>query len=277
MFLRDHPLMSCWGFRNWPPVWSRIRGAGDKHAKGEIGILTSVKFANALPTNRCFLNIYYQDSEYMGCLLFDKPIFCRQIAKLLQGCCGHAISEIGSLDVSNIVLKGIQAIKKYGHTQAQRQANPSILLNGLLASAIAMTQADRGNIQLFEPASGGLKIKVQRGFKQPFLDFFDEVHVGQAACGTALKTAERVVVEDVTNNPIFVGTAALEVMLDAGALAVQSTPLVSPFGHTLGVLSTHYRKPHRPHARELDVLDRLAYQTIKCIGLTLQPGQVFVS
>src|SRR5262247_5054 len=174
-------------------------------------------------------------------------------------------------------VKGIQAIKKYGHTQAQRQANPSILLNGLLASAIAMTQADRGNIQLFEPASGGLKIKVQRGFKQPFLDFFDEVHVGQAACGTALKTAERVVVEDVTNNPIFLGTAALEVMLDAGALAVQSTPLVSPFGHTLGVVSTHYRKPHRPHAGELDILDRLAYQTIKCIGLTLQPGQVFVS
>jgi hypothetical protein len=140
-----------------------------------------------------------------------------------------------------------------------------------------MTQAVMGNIQLFEPASGGLKIKVQRGFKQPFLDFFYQVHAGHAACGTALKSGERVVVEDVTKSPIFLGTAALEVMLDAEVLAVQSTPLVSPFGDTLGVFSTHYRKPHRPHTRELDVLDRLAYQTIKCIRLRLQPGQVFVS
>jgi GAF domain len=269
MLLRDHPLMSCWGFRNWPPIWSRTRGAGDKHPRGEIGILTSVKFSNALPTDKFFLNIYHQDSEYMGCLLFDNPIFCRQIAKLLKGCCGHAISEIGSLDVSNILLKGIQENKKYGDSQVQRQANPSILLNGLLAAAIAMTEAEMANIQLFEQASGGLKIKVQRGFKQPFLDFFDEVDAGQAACGTALKTGERVVVEDVTSNPIFLGTAALEVMLDAGALAVQSTPLFSPFGHTLGVFSTHYRKPHRPDTRELQVLDRLSYETIKCIGLTL--------
>src|SRR5262249_19226298 len=207
----------------------------------------------------CFLTIYYEESDYMGCLLFDNRIFCRQIANLLQDCCGLPIAEIGSLDLSDILMVATRENKKHWHTRKvpETHANPSILLLGLLDSAIAATQADMGNIQLFKPALGGLKIEVQRGFKQTFLDFFDEVHEGQAACGTALKAGERIVVEDVTKSPIFLGTSALEVLLAAGARAVQSTPLIS-LGHTLGMFSTHYREPHRPLDRELYVLDQLA-------------------
>jgi hypothetical protein len=35
------------------------------------------------------------------------------------------------------------------------------------------------------------------------------------------------------------------------------TPLF-PFGKPVGIFSTHYRKPHRPHERVLKLLDRLA-------------------
>jgi hypothetical protein len=47
-----------------------------------------------------FLYIEYEKDSYIGCLLFDNPPFCLQIAKLLQDWCGHPICEIGGLDLS---------------------------------------------------------------------------------------------------------------------------------------------------------------------------------
>jgi len=101
MLLRDHPIMSYRGLRHWPPIWSWVEGLGDKHPKGEIGILKSVTFSNTLPANRCFLNIYYEGSDYLGCLLFDNHVFGSQIANLLQDCCNRPIAEIGSLDLTH--------------------------------------------------------------------------------------------------------------------------------------------------------------------------------
>ena len=62
------------------------------------------------------------------------------------------------------------------------------------------------------------------------------------------------------------GTPALEVMLAAGARAVQSTPLVSRSGRVLGMFSTHYRRaPQRPSERALRLLDILARQAADLI------------
>jgi len=60
-----------------------------------------------------------------------------------------------------------------------------------------------------------------------FLEYFDAVPSGQAACGWALREAQRVVVRDVTDSPVFHNSPALEVVLDAGVRSVQSTPLLS--------------------------------------------------
>ena len=104
------------------------------------------------------------------------------------------------------------------------------------------------------------------GSTPPFLEFFDAVHGEQAACGTALQRGERVIVDDVLKSPIFVGTPALEVMLAAGARAVQSTPLVNRSGRVLGMFSTHYqRAPQRPSERALRLLDILARQAADLI------------
>src|SRR4029079_15457470 len=76
----------------------------------------------------------------------------------------------------------------------------------------------------------------------------------------AFDSLERVVVEDVAQSPTFVGTPALEVMLEAGVRACQSTPLVERQGQILGVLSTHFGRPHRSDDRVLRLLDLLARQ-----------------
>jgi CheY-like chemotaxis protein len=138
------------------------------------------------------------------------------------------------------------------------------LLGEILEAAIEITHADKGNIQLFQ--GGVLRIFQQRGFDAPFLDFFNSVEHGAAACGTALERGERVIVEDVAQSPIFRGTEALEAMLAAGALAVQATPLISRSGRMLGMVSTHYSQALRkPGERELRLLDLLARQAADLI------------
>ena|GEM_PF-526206 len=139
----------------------------------------------------------------------------------------------------------------------------SLLLEEILDAAIEITGAEMGNIQLLE--EGALRIATQRGFETPFLDFFNVVHDGQAACGSAMRNGERVIVEDVASSPIFVGTPALDVMLAANVRAVQSTPLVSRSGRMLGIFSTHYHAPRRPSERELRLLDLLARQAADLI------------
>jgi hypothetical protein len=42
MKLRDHPLMSRAGVRNWPPAWLWRAGSGDAKPYGEVGILREV-------------------------------------------------------------------------------------------------------------------------------------------------------------------------------------------------------------------------------------------
>jgi hypothetical protein len=102
MLLRDHPLMSYRGIVNWPPTWVWLDGSKEEHPKGELGILKSVLLSKIDQANRCFLLISYQDSSYLGYLLFDDHAFCRQVMELLKTHCNCSIAEIGGLDVSHI-------------------------------------------------------------------------------------------------------------------------------------------------------------------------------
>jgi len=101
MLLRDHPLMSRHGVRNWPPVWTWVDGPENKSPRGEIGILIWASLSGIQPPDRCYLLINHEGSSYMGCLLFDDPAFCRYIAKLLDSHSNRPIAELGGLDLSH--------------------------------------------------------------------------------------------------------------------------------------------------------------------------------
>ncbi|MGB9940554.1 PAS domain S-box protein [Methanosarcina sp.] len=136
----------------------------------------------------------------------------------------------------------------------------------MVEAAIAITRADKGNIQILDLSTGKLKIEAQRGFSLPFLKFFEFVGAGEAAtCGAAMEKMERVVVEDITHSPIFSGSEALDILLDEGVKAVQSTPLFSRSGKLLGIISTHFSQVHTPDERELRLIDILARQAADII------------
>ena len=80
-----------------------------------------------------------------------------------------------------------------------------------------------------------------------------------------MKRMERVVIEDVTQSPIFIGSDALAVLLNEGVLGVQSTPLVSRSGKLLGILSTYFSQTCTLSEHELMLIDILARQAADII------------
>jgi PAS domain S-box-containing protein len=148
-------------------------------------------------------------------------------------------------------------------TRLLREAELLPLLEEVLNATIALQSADFGNLQLYNERTQTLEIVAQRGFGQDFLNHFSAVNESGAACGRALKRSERVIIEDVLTDPDFAPHRAIAA--SAGYRAVQSTPLFSRSGELLGIVSTHFRQPHRPSERELRLTDLYARQAAELI------------
>jgi hypothetical protein len=151
-------------------------------------------------------------------------------------------------------------------TRFGRDHDGRAAIDEVLDAATAATRTDLGNIQLLNPRTGALEIVAHRGFGSEFLDFFAEVHDEGAACGAAMRARRRVIVEDVATHPIFAGRPAGGVLLRAGVRAVQSTPLVTPSGELVGMLSTHFRRPQCVPAHRLLLVDLIGRQTAGLLG-----------
>ena len=167
----------------------------------------------------------------------------------------------GILEHSAADLKAMRRLNEIGTLCAKDGNNVDGCLKDVLNVSIEITGADKGNIQLVDQESRGLKIVVQNGFEESFLEFFSEVIEEDSACGVALKSGQRTLVEDVTESEIYANKPSLEVMLEAGIRSVQSLPLLTSSGKILGVISTHFSEPHRPSEQELRLMDLLARQT----------------
>jgi PAS domain S-box-containing protein len=130
-------------------------------------------------------------------------------------------------------------------------------LDDVLEGAIEASGADFGNVQLYNPRIAALEIVAQRGFHQEFLDYFRTVRVEEgSACAQAMQSGARIIIEDVELDPTF--EPHRRIAAAAGFRGVQSTPLKSRSGSVLGMLSTHFRRPHRPSERDQRFLDLYA-------------------
>jgi len=98
MELRRHPLMVFKGVPNWPPAWIWTSGIANTRPTGEIGTLLDVRQSTVNP-DTCFISIAYDESTYVGRLIFDDPNFCQQFYKVLTANCGVSILEIGGLHI----------------------------------------------------------------------------------------------------------------------------------------------------------------------------------
>jgi PAS domain S-box-containing protein len=124
----------------------------------------------------------------------------------------------------------------------------------MLTATIELMGADKGTVQLWDAERKILLIAAQRGFEQDFLESFREVSAADnSACGRALRTGKTVVIDDVEQDESFMPFRPIA--RAAGFRAVVSAPMVSPSGAPVGVLSAHFRSPHRPSDTDLRRLD----------------------
>jgi signal transduction histidine kinase/ActR/RegA family two-component response regulator len=129
------------------------------------------------------------------------------------------------------------------------------VLQGVLTAALAVQGTDLGMLSLYDHSQAGLVLKVQSGFDK-VLKQFERVPFGVDACSTCYDQGQRIVVEDVESDPDF--EPYRDVARLVGFRACHSTPLFTHNGNIIGVLSVHFRQPHRPSERELWLIDLYA-------------------
>jgi PAS domain S-box-containing protein len=169
----------------------------------------------------------------------------------------HAQAELqATRDRLTSDLAGMRLLNELNIEMAQKGDLRS-LLEEILGAAIRITHADSGMVQLYDQLQGTLQVVAQRGFESDFLELHQNASSDEGVCGTAIARAQRVVVEDVNDSPLFSGPM-LQAVRKAGVAAVQATPLFAFSGRVVGVFCTYYRTPRRPDEDELRLVDRLA-------------------
>lgn len=139
------------------------------------------------------------------------------------------------------------------------------LLQDVLDAAVAGVGADKGTLQLLEGES--LRIVAHRGHEASFLKFFSSAEKLASTCSEAAMDGERVMVPDVEESKLFAGTKSLSVLRAAGVRAVQSTPMLSRSGKPVGILSTHWKKPHYQEERDSWPIDLLVRQAADLVEI----------
>ena len=143
--------------------------------------------------------------------------------------------------------------------------NIQALYQEIMATAIALTQADAGTVQILDETTQDLVLLAKQGFKRSVIEHFHRVNASShTSCGIALRSGVRSFIDfDVPESEDPDGSMRIHV--EGGLLSAQSTPLISRSGKPIGMVSTHWRTRHRPSDRELRFLDLLARQAADLI------------
>jgi GAF domain-containing protein len=163
------------------------------------------------------------------------------------------------------------ARRLYTATRELREVpRPGLLFGKILEGALTLAGADRGNVQVLDPATGSLRIAAQAGFGAEFLEYFAVVDDARSACGRAARERTQTVVIDVSLDAWF--APHRDIAAAAAFRAVQSTPLIDRSGRLLGVVSTHYPRPYSPSARDREIIKRYAELAGQIIADRLRKG-----
>lgn len=128
-------------------------------------------------------------------------------------------------------------------------------LDKVIEAAVAISGANRGYLQFFNPATGTLMLAAQSGFNEPSLKLFQQI---QETSGG--DSAHRMIIEDLRTDGKLSAQLS-QGLFDAGVRAAITTPLLSSTGNVLGMVSILFDTPHHPGERELRLMDILARQT----------------
>lgn len=130
------------------------------------------------------------------------------------------------------------------------------LLTVFVDRAIELMGADFGDVRLRDPKTGELLLVAHAGFDEEFIDRFGLDCEQGTPHGLAASAGQQVVMDDIARDPAFprIRPAAAH----AGFRSTQCTPIRDYAGRTIGVVSTHWRRPQRPSLEDLCLIDLFA-------------------
>ncbi|HMN44181.1 MAG TPA: GAF domain-containing protein [Povalibacter sp.] len=150
-------------------------------------------------------------------------------------------------------------------TRLIHEGDVQTLYQHILDTALALTQADMASLQVFHSERGEFRLIAWKGHTPSPASFLDCVRPETAGpYAVAMRNGARVFVADIDDSVFASGCREIDGFRAAGIRAMQATPLVSRSGESLGVISTHWRRPLADD-RPLHLFDVLARQTADLI------------
>lgn len=154
-------------------------------------------------------------------------------------------------------------------TRLISEATQESLLEQLLDAALELMGADSASLQMLEPDQKSLTLIGWRNMHPESVAFWRHVSIGSStSCSHALRDHRRVVIPDIEACDFMAGTEDLRQSRRSGVRSVQSTPLHSRSGALLGMISTHWSRPHTPTDADFRLFDVLARQAADLIERT---------
>ncbi len=150
------------------------------------------------------------------------------------------------------------------------------LYGKIVEAAVAITGSQFGTMQLLCPTDdssghgGELQLLAHRGLPPEAVQFWEWVSPAAfSSCTLALKMGQRAIIPDFEKWDDIAGTPDLEAFRVTGIRSAQTTPLLSRNGKLLGMISTHWDRPHQPSERDLRMLDIVARQAADLLERTI--------
>lgn len=147
-------------------------------------------------------------------------------------------------------------VHESGSPLGKGSASPEMvaIAHAAVAEAARLTDSQFANMQLYIGTQDTLLLLAYRNFDPAFINRFASFKPdGRTTCSRAVASGQRVILEDIEQDPPF--APHVPAARAAGFRALQSTPLKAPSGRTIGVITTHFATPHAFSNDELEVLD----------------------
>ena len=189
----------------------------------------------------------------------DEISLCRELSTRL-------IPRLERASAEEIVANDLRDTRLLQSLSAQliQERDATSLNHTFVSAAASIMHSTCASLQLLHPergVRGELKLIVARGFTPEAERRWEWVRSDSTStCGLALRTGARVIAPDIERCDPMKGTSDQAALLAAGIRASQSTPLVTRGGRMIGMITTHWDRPHQPSERDFRLLDILARQ-----------------
>ena len=158
-----------------------------------------------------------------------------------------------------------ERIRNQALEQLAKDAPLSDILNALVCSVEESHPATLCSVHLLDDTGQHLLLGAAPNLPENYNRAIHGIAIGPCtgSCGTAVFRKERVIVSDISSNPLWAGYR--ELALSYGLRACWSQPIISSSGQVLGAFAVYYKGIHSPDSVELDAISDAA--NIACIAI----------